>query len=249
MEGPQAVRSLLSERPAQLRELFWTEGAVAAHPELGERARAAGIAPRVVQDDVLRAMVRGGEETGELPAPQGVLAVAVPDARTWESALAELPRDAPVTVVVLDELRDPGNVGTVIRTADASGADLVILSTGCADPYAPKVVRSSAGSLFHLPVVTGAPLPELLTALAAAGIRTAATSGRADADVYTAELPGRLAWILGNEAHGVSAETLGAADLTLRIPLAGRAESLNVAIAATVCLFETMRRRAANLAP
>ena len=146
-------------------------------------------------------------------------------------------------MAVLHEVRDPGNVGTLIRTADAAGADLVILTRTSADPYSPKAVRASVGSLFHLPVVTGAEIADVLDSLAQAGITAAATSGYAELDLFQAELPARIGWLLGNEAHGLDQATLDAAPLAVRIPLAGRAESLNVHTAATVCLFETLRRR------
>ncbi len=114
------------------------------------------------------------------------------------------------------------------------------------DPYSPKAVRASVGGLFHLPVLTGAESGPLLEALAARGITAAATSGYADSELFDVDLPDRIAWILGNEAHGLDEETLAAAPLTVRIPLAGHAESLNVHTAATVCLFETLRRRRAG---
>ncbi|MGP4977995.1 TrmH family RNA methyltransferase [Brachybacterium tyrofermentans] len=191
----------------------------------------------------------GGQASGTLTSPQGVLALGrlpAEDPSAAVSAIAALPSGQPLTMVVLHEVRDPGNVGTLIRTADAAGADLVILTRTCADPYAPKAVRASVGSLFHLPVVTGAEIDEVLEALRSAQIAAAATSGYAQAELFTAELPSRIAWILGNEAHGLDQRTLEAAPLSVRIPLAGHAESLNVHTAATVCLFETLRRRQAG---
>ncbi|MCT1997849.1 RNA methyltransferase [Brachybacterium muris] len=189
-------------------------------------------------------MVREGE--GSLVTPQGAIAVArLPqeDPAAARSAIAALHGEGPLAVAVLHEVRDPGNVGTLIRTADAAGADLVILTRTSADPYSPKAVRASVGSLFHLPVVTGAEIDDVLASLAQAGITAAATSGYAELDLFQAELPARIGWLLGNEAHGLDQATLDAAPLAVRIPLAGRAESLNVHTAATVCLFETLRRR------
>ena len=257
VEGPQAVRSLLAHRPELALEVHLTERTADAHPELEHLAREAGIPARTVDEQILRAMVREGGpadgnadgETGAagaLVSPQGVVAVGTlpaedPDAAT--AALQALPADGPLTVVVLHEVRDPGNVGTLIRTADAAGADLVLLTRTSADPFSPKAVRASVGSLFHLPVLTGAESGPLLEALAARGITAAATSGHADSELFDVELPERLAWILGNEARGLDAQTLAAAPLTVRIPLAGHAESLNVHTAATACLFETLRRR------
>lgn len=254
-EGPQAVRSLLTHRPELAHEVFSTPRARTDHPELSELAAAAGIPVREVDDVVLRALVRdsgadpgtaAAATPGALVSPQGVLAVGTlpaEDPTDVAAALGALPTGSPVTVVVLHEVRDPGNVGTLLRTADAAGADLVLLTRTSADPYSPKAVRAAAGSLFHLPVVTGAEIADVLERLDAADITAAATSGRAETDVFAAELPARLAWILGNEAHGLDERTLDAAPLAVRIPLAGHAESLNVHTAATVCLFETLRRR------
>src|SRR5699024_3137771 len=122
--------------------------------------------------------------------------------------------------------RDPGNVGTLIRTADAAGADLVLLTRTSADARSPKAVRASAGSLFHLPVLAGAAIEDVLARLDAASLTAAATSGYADSELFDVELPARIAWILGNEAHGLDEATLAAAPLRVRIPLAGQAESL-----------------------
>lgn len=259
VEGPQAVRSLLEHRAGDARELFATDEAALAHPELLARARSADVPVRPVPEDVLRAMVRSDaglpdadpradssarESAGDVVSPQGLVALAAAP----ELALGEVLQgigDGPVTVLVLHEVQDPGNVGTLIRAADASGAAAVLATRGTADVLAPKVVRSAAGSLFHLPVVTGLDPAEVLEELRAHGIAALATSGRAEADLFAAELPARAAWILGNEARGLPSEVLESADLAVRIPLAGSAESLNVAIAATVCLFETMRRRGA----
>ena len=273
VEGPQSIRSLLAHRADLAREVFTTARADGAHPELTDLARTAGIAVHEVEDQIIRAMVRedaagktsdgataarttaaganpeSGQPSGTLMSPQGVLALGrlpAEDPSAAVSAIAALPSGQPLTMVVLHEVRDPGNVGTLIRTADAAGADLVILTRTCADPYAPKAVRASVGSLFHLPVVTGAEIDEVLEALRSAQITAAATSGYAQAELFTAELPSRIAWILGNEAHGLDQRTLEAAPLAVRIPLAGHAESLNVHTAATVCLFETLRRRQAE---
>ncbi|MGY5766380.1 TrmH family RNA methyltransferase [Brachybacterium sp. DNPG3] len=249
VEGPQSVRSLLEQRPGLVDELFLTERADADHPELAELAAAGGLRARTVDEAILRAMTRegGGAEAGESVSPQGAVAVGLlpePDsASTIAAALDSLAPDRPASILVLHEVRDPGNVGTLIRTADASGADLVVLTRTSADPFSPKAVRASAGSLFHLPVLTGADAPGLLDALASHRIIAAATSGYADTDLFEADLPERIAWIMGNEARGLDEDTLAAAPLTVRIPLAGRAESLNVHTAATVCLFETLRRR------
>ena len=254
IEGPQSARSLLAHRPELALEVFVTERAAADHPGLVELADGAGVPVRTVDEQILRALVREGADAsdasaGTLVSPQGVVAVgALPaeDPGATRTALEALPADGALTVVVLHEVRDPGNVGTLIRTADAAGADLVLLTRTSADPYSPKAVRAAVGSLFHLPVLTGAVIEDLLSQLAATSITAAATSGYADSELFTVELPARIAWILGNEARGLDEATLAAAPLTVRIPLAGHAESLNVHTAATVCLFETLRRRRAG---
>lgn len=266
IEGPQSVRSLLRHRPGLARDVFLTECAAGDHPELADLARGAGVPLRTVDEQILRALVRetaatgtAGEGTtnspdtpdgsGSLVSPQGVVAVgALPaeDPTAAGAALRALPSEDAVTVVVLHEVRDPGNVGTLIRTADAAGADLVLLTRTSADPYSPKAVRAAAGSLFHLPVLTGAAIEDVLAQLADSALTAAATSGYADSELFTVELPARIAWILGNEARGLDEATLAAAPLTVRVPLAGHAESLNVHSAATVCLFETLRRRQAG---
>lgn len=243
VDGPKAVRSLLDARPDLVREVFATDRALDSEPAFSALADRAGAPLRLVPEEILRAMVAGGAAEGDLVSPQGIVAVArIPESDPF-GTLEALPTDGPVTVVVLDALQDPGNVGTIIRTADAAGADLVLCGTGTADPFAPKVVRSSAGSLFHVPVAVGADLPTLLPRLRSRGIGVLATSGYAPADLYATDLPPRAAWILGNEGRGVAPVLLEAADASVGIPLAGRAESLNVAIAATVCLFEALRRR------
>ena len=249
VEGPQAVRALLETRPELALEIHLTDRADADHPELAAAARAAGIPVRPTDDTIIRAMVRENADapSAALVSPQGVIALARhPEPQPLDAVLTAIPDAPPVTLLVLHEVRDPGNVGTLIRTADAAGADAVLLTPTCADPFAPKTVRASVGSVFHLPLVLGAAIDEILPALHERGITTAATSGYAAADLFATALPDRLAWILGNEARGLDQRTLASTDLAIRIPLAGRAESLNVHTAATVCLFETLRQRRAG---
>lgn len=145
-------------------------------------------------------------------------------------------------VVVLDKVRDPGNVGTIIRSADAVGADAVILGRGCADLYNPKTVRSTMGSLFHLPVVEG-DLLQLMPEARSRGIRLAGTSLQASHNCYQYDWRPGVWLVMGNEADGVSAAVEAMLDDRLIIPMKGKAESLNVAMAATVLLYEALRQR------
>src|SRR5699024_1270103 len=173
-------------------------------------ARGAEVPLRTVDEQILRALVRdaapAGTEEGDAPAgtagtlvtPQGVVAVAAlpaEDPAAVADALGALPADGPVTVVVLHEVRDPGNVGTLIRTADAAGADLVLLTRTSADARSPKPVRASAGSLFHLPVLAGAAIEDVRARLDAASVTAAATRGYAAPELFDVELPARIAWI------------------------------------------------------
>ena len=145
--------------------------------------------------------------------------------------------------MALAELADPGNAGTVLRTADACGAGAVVFGAGSADPFGGKAVRSSAGSLFHVDVVRGADLTDLLPRLREAGVTVLAADGGGEAVLDEVAASGTLAgsvlWLFGNEARGVPAELAALADARVRIPMRGRAESLNLAAAAAICLYTT----------
>jgi RNA methyltransferase, TrmH family len=249
VEGPQAVREAVAHtaaraaQPGTVRELYATAEAAGRHPEIIDAAAAAGIDARRVTDEVLAAMLADG---GTL-SPQGLLAVCDLIAVELEPVLSRRPG----LVAVLSQVRDPGNAGTVIRAADAAGADAVVLTDASVDVHNPKAVRATAGSLFHLPVVTGVPLVEALDRLRAAGLQVLAAdgAGRVDLDDLSddaetdpaALLAGPVAWVFGNEAWGLPDADAALADVVVRVPVHGRAESLNLATAATVCLYATAR--------
>ncbi|MDU7473412.1 MAG: RNA methyltransferase [Paenibacillus macerans] len=170
--------------------------------------------------------------------PQPVFAVVRKD----RGALAPLLDKERSLVVVLDGVQDPGNVGTIIRSADAVGADGVIVGAGCADIYGPKVLRATMGSIFHLPVVNGN-LEEVLPQAKRRGIRLAGTSLQAAANCYAYDFTGPVWLLFGSEGGGLSPEVRELMDDGLLIPMRGRAESLNVAMAASVLLHEAMRQR------
>ena len=178
----------------------------------------------------------------ETVTPQGLVGTAP----LLDVDLPTALRGAPRLVAVLEQVADPGNAGTVIRTADAAGADAVVLTDGSTDPHGGKCVRATAGSLWHLPVVHGPTTAETVEALRTAGLAVLATSGAAAAEdlddlLDAGALSGPTAWLLGNEASGLSDEALALADRTVRIPVHGRAESLNLATAAAVCLYASAR--------
>lgn len=165
--------------------------------------------------------------------PQGILAVA----RPIDVPLSEVFAADGGFVVVLSNVRDPGNAGTVIRGADAAGAAAVIVSDASVDIYNPKVVRSTVGSLWHLPISVGHPVETIIDACRAAGLRVLAADGAGDVLLPDADLGGRHAWLMGNEAWGLPHETRALCDEVIRVPIYGHAESLNLAMAATVCLY------------
>ncbi|WNQ12517.1 RNA methyltransferase [Paenibacillus aurantius] len=170
--------------------------------------------------------------------PQGVLGIAAkPDAPRTDSLTG---RDA--LVVAVDGIQDPGNLGTIIRTADAAGATAVILGRGTVDVYNPKTIRSTMGSLFHLPVVE-ADLPELLAEAGKAGVQVLSTGMQAEDTCYTADLTQATWFVIGNEGSGVSSEAEAHVSRRISIPMRGRAESLNAAMAAGIVLYEAMRQR------
>ncbi|MCW2666641.1 MAG: methyltransferase [Frankiales bacterium] len=229
VEGPQAVREALAA--GGLLELYAEPG---RQPELERAAVAAGTPVVPVTAAVLAAL-------GETVTPQGVVGVAALLDVGLDSALAARPR----LVAVLDAVSDPGNAGTVLRSADAAGAGAVVLTAGSVDPHNGKCVRASAGSLWHLPVVSGAGLADTVAAAKGAGLQVLATTGGGQDDLDDLIDEGRLAaptvWLFGNEAAGLGEQALALADRRVRVPLHGRAESLNLAAAAAVCLYASAR--------
>lgn len=228
VEGPQSVRELLAHRPDLAEVVYATTGAENWQHELDRLASDAGVQIERVTDEVLATMA-------ETVQPQGVIAVA------WipELELAEALEGAQL-VAVLHEVRDPGNAGTVLRAADAAGADAVIFAGESIDPWHPKVVRSTTGSLFHLPVVVSVTLDDALGALRGAGLEAIAADVRGE-DLTGArdELAGRIAWVFGNEARGLSEDDRNRIGRSMKLPIYGAAESLNLATAASVLLYET----------
>jgi RNA methyltransferase, TrmH family len=225
-EGRQAVVEALAERSG-VREVFATEAALDTYREL---LSAADAPVRLITDKAAAVL-------SETVTPQGLVAVCALRDVPVETLTAAPPRLA----VALAELADPGNAGTILRTADACGAGAVVFGAGSADPYGGKAVRASAGSMFHVDVVRGAPLVPVVEAMRSAGVTVLAADGGGEArlDELTSELAGPVLWLFGNEARGVPAELAELADARVRIPMRGRAESLNLAAAAAICLYAT----------
>ena len=237
-EGPQAVAEAF-HCGAQVTDLFVTVPARTRHRDLVAAIAAAGIPVHVVSGEVM-------DELAQTVTPQGLLAVC----GFVDVPLAEIARAAPTLIALLANVRDPGNAGTVLRTADAAGAHAVVFADASVDPYNGKCVRASAGSLFHLPVVAGTRLEEAVVTLREAGLRIVAADGRAgrslDDPEVQARLAGPTAWMFGNEAWGLPPELVALADEPVAVPIYGRAESLNLAAAAAVCLYASARAQQAH---
>ena len=257
-EGPQPVREALAlwlrrweQEPRGEKEdtrglphldaLYFDPAALSRHTEVEalldrvrgvlfdpeqDLPRPARIFLREATPEVLRAM-------GDAETSQGMAAVC-----TIPQPTEELPK-LHLGAALLG-VQDPGNTGTIIRAADAAGADAVVLTPGSSDPWAPKVVRSAAGSHFHLPIRPGTELEDFLGTVRGQGAQILAADGGGEAALPALEQPQNpTVWLFGNEAHGLSEEEKAAADQRVTIPLYGRAESLNVATAAAVCLYHS----------
>lgn len=196
-----------------------------------EEAAAKQIKLVCVSDKVLK-------KIADTETPQGISAVCEMRSKRLDDFLA-----SGKMLLVLDRVTDPGNIGTMLRTADAAGVGGLLLLQGCADIYAPKTVRASMGSLFHLPVLSGLSEELLVQAARKAGYELLVTCLDGADNLYKADLQGRLAFVMGNEANGVSPALLAAADKRVFIPMQGRAESLNVAMAAGIVMFEALRQK------
>jgi TrmH family RNA methyltransferase len=239
VEGPQAVREALIQTTMHGRglvaELFASPSAAVRHADLIGAALEAGIPVHRAEEGALAAL-------SETVTPQGLVAVCRLVAVPLSAALGV----SPSLVAILAEAQDPGNAGTVIRCADAAGADAVVLAHGSVDPHSGKCVRGSAGSLFHVPICADAELDTALTTVRErAGLTVLAADGTGHRDLDDAEAAGLLArptaWLFGNEARGLPAATRDLADEVVRVPIYGRAESLNLAAAAAVCLYASAR--------
>jgi TrmH family RNA methyltransferase len=198
------------------------------------RARFAGlltdVAVHVVTDKAAKAL-------SDTVTPVGLFAVCtLPEVRLGDVLAAE-----PRLLLVAVNTSEPGNAGTLIRTADAMGADAVVLAGDGVDPYNGKCLRASAGSVFALPVLEEPDVPTLVATLRSAGLNLLATTVDGELSLDDADLAAPTAWIFGSEAHGLAAEVAALADGRVRIPMRGSAESLNIAAAAAICLYQSSR--------
>ncbi len=228
VEGPQAVE----EGIGLLEEVYVTPQTVREHATLLHRAAEAGARVRTITPEVLRALT-------DTVTPQGIVGVAPIRSATLEDVLP----DAQL-LVVLDGVSDPGNAGAIVRTADAAGADAVVFLRGSVDPYNPKAVRASTGSVFHLPLVTGVDV-EALEDIAGAGVQLLAADVHSSVPIHEVDLSRPTALVFGGEASGLSAAATTACSVSVHVPIAapvrrgysGHAESLNLAAAVAVMAY------------
>jgi TrmH family RNA methyltransferase len=236
-EGANALEcavDLAQRNPRAINEVFVTERFATRNTDLLARAVQVGARVSPVTESAAAAL-------SETVTPQGVVTVC----ELLDRSLTEALSAAPALVVVLVGIADPGNAGTVLRVADAAGADAVLFAGDSVDPYNGKAVRASAGSLFHLPIARSRVIPDVLAACTEAGLRLVAADAYAEDDLDGAADAGLLAeptaWLFGSEAHGLDGPTARAAQTSLRVPIYGAAESLNLATAAAVCLYASAR--------
>jgi TrmH family RNA methyltransferase len=227
-EGPNLVEAAL--RRGLVSEVFVTEAAMARFGSL------------LAEVPVHEVTERAAKALSDTVTPVGLVAVcATPDV-----ALADVVADGPRLVAVAVEISEPGNAGTLIRIADAMGAGAVVLAGSSVDPYNGKCLRASAGSIFSIPVVTEPDAARAVTALADAGLQVLATTVDGEVSLDDAALDAPTAWLFGPESHGLPSELAKMATLRVRIPIPGNAESLNVASAASICLYQSARTHRAS---
>ena len=229
LEGAQVAAEGLAA--GAVETVFHVQGSSGRVPEVVEAARSAGVEVLEVSDSVMAHLTSA-------VTPQGLVAIA----RFVDVPAESLPAEDGV-IPVLCSVRDPGNAGTILRSADAAGAGGVAFTKDSVDVYNPKTVRASAGSLFHLPVVRDADAAELVEGLRERGMQVLAADARGELTMFEADLTRPTALLLGNEAWGLKDDTRKLADASVRVPIHGGAESLNLAAAAALLLFEAARQR------
>lgn len=243
VEGPQALREALEYYPDSLRDIYMSPQAAQRYDSLAYRASLKHYFHYV--DGSLFSQIA--------PQAQGICATF--DMKAFKSVdpsfVFSFTLKTKRPLIVLPHTQDPGNMGAMIRVGDAAGASAIIACPGGADPLSPKVIRMSAGSIFHLPVITTMNFSQVAQALHQHGICLLGADGHGQRTLFDKELSEFYkphAWIFGNEAQGLDTEQQKACDTLVRIPLYGKAESLNVSQACSICVYESVRRQIADVA-
>lgn len=233
MEGENLLNSALeAAEKCEVTHVFYTREFFSANPGIINSAASKGA--KIIETSIVVM-----DKLSSLSAPPGIAALARynPGRSTISNA-----SDSGV-LILCDAIGDPGNLGTIIRTADAMGAGGVLISPGCADVFLDKTLRATAGSVFNIPIFAFSSMNDLISELRSGGIKLLAAEPRADLTVAEINIPPRAAIAFGSESRGISAEILNASDIRFRIPMQGRAESLNVTAAAAICIYKCMMRR------
>lgn len=238
MEGVRAVDEVLKAEEWTVKSIWVGESLKKDAPGYVHHVEMKALCPmNLIPDAMLKKL-------SETESPQGI--VAVVERRSYK--IGEILKEAAAKkekplLVILENLQDPGNVGTLIRTADAAGATAVIATKGTADVYSSKVIRSTMGSLLHIPVCLVENVPVLAEALKKAGVQVLAAALKDSVSIYEADMTKPTALLIGNEGNGLTDEAIASATQAVKIPMVGRAESLNAAMAGGVLIYEALRQR------
>lgn len=227
----EGLRLFLETPPGSIQSAFVSE-AFLQKPSNLEAVEEKGIGYEAVSDPVFRRM-------SDTQAPQGILCIV----RQPEYALEDLLREEPLHLLVLENIQDPGNLGTMFRTAEGAGASGIIMDRACADIFAPKTVRSTMGSIYRVPFYVGSDLKEVAGILKQRQVTLYAAHLKSEGAYDTFDYRGNAAFLIGNEGNGLTRELADCADVRLRIPMEGKLESLNAAMAAGILMYEVNRQR------
>ena len=230
IEGPNLIKEALKEG-IQIEGVF-------VRPDFDENGPDGSILnEEKIGDKSFMLSANLFDNLSDTETPQGLIAVV----RKPDGASAPVPEDG--NIIVLDRLQDPGNIGTILRTADAAGFSLAVFVKGTADPFSPKVIRSATGSLFRVPICFADDAAHVTDLVHSYGLKLVTTSMDAEKSCYECDLSRGVAIVIGNEGNGVSDELFESADLKIRIPMEGRTESLNASVAAGILMYERIRRQ------
>lgn len=230
IEGDRIVNDLAATRPGSICEIYASEAYASQDAGFDAQWESRGIPAYVVRSSVF-------DEICDTVTPQGILALVRMPSYTYED-IVNKPVTGPIKLLILEDIQDPGNLGTMVRTAEAAGMSGIIMSRGTVDVFSPKVTRATMGSLFRVPFIYTDDLPSMLDRLAEDHISTYAAYLHGGSDFKTVSYSDRAGVIIGNEGNGISEETVLHAKHRVFIPMAGQIESLNAAVAGALLMYE-----------
>ncbi len=236
IEGENLLEEAI-KNGARMRQVIFSESFL-EKAETARRSLPRGLSEGIETFSMSDRLFSGIAQT---KTPQGIIAVVEKPALTRDEAVSAIKKEG-ANVVILDRLQDPGNIGTIIRTADAAGISMIIALKGTADVFSPKVIRAAMGSVFRMPIFFADEPREVLALMKECGKRTAATCFDTDSFYYDADISKDTAIIIGNEGNGICEEFSDGADIRIKIPMHGNIESLNAAVAAAILMYEAVRK-------